>query len=484
MRREFSINILFLVAINLLIKPFFIFGIDRTVQNVVGTSTYGVYFELLSLTYLFQIINDFGIQNFNNREIARHRQLVGKYFPNIIWLKCILAIIFLLILFLAAFLTGYSPDRYSMLLFLGFNQILVSFIFFLRSNISGLGHYRFDSFLSTADKLFMILICSLLLWWPVLSRHFTIIWFVYAQTVSLIFTALLAIVFLNGKIPTFRLRFRWGFVWLVIRKSYPFALVILLMTLYTRIDVVMIGRMLPDGDFHTGVYGAAYRLLDASNMIGFLFASLLLPMFSRLLKTGQGVSELVRHSFLLIWSGAVSLVFPVFFYRHEIMDLLYTQATPYFGEVMGLLMFSFIAVAGSYIFGTLLTANGSLMKMNRIFLFSIALNIGLNLVLIPLQQAKGAALATLVTQWFVFLAQLWLARRELGLSHRRGDLVRLLVFLSGSLGISFILHQSQIIPYWIPAFLISIGTCLVLSALVGMVELEWIRALRPGARKA
>ena len=33
MNREFLLNILFLVLINLLIKPFFIFGIDLTVQN-------------------------------------------------------------------------------------------------------------------------------------------------------------------------------------------------------------------------------------------------------------------------------------------------------------------------------------------------------------------------------------------------------------------------------------------------------------------
>ncbi|MEZ4982584.1 MAG: hypothetical protein R2769_13575 [Saprospiraceae bacterium] len=44
MQREFNLNIIMLVAINLLIKPFFIFGIDRTVQNVVGTSEYGMYF--------------------------------------------------------------------------------------------------------------------------------------------------------------------------------------------------------------------------------------------------------------------------------------------------------------------------------------------------------------------------------------------------------------------------------------------------------
>ena len=76
MNREFLLNILFLVFINLLIKPFFIFGIDLTVQNRVPDGDYGLYFTLFNFTYLFQILNDFGIQNFNNRNLSQHPQLL------------------------------------------------------------------------------------------------------------------------------------------------------------------------------------------------------------------------------------------------------------------------------------------------------------------------------------------------------------------------------------------------------------------------
>ena len=36
-----------LVLLNAIIKPLWIFAIDRQVQNVVGTENYGVYFSLL-----------------------------------------------------------------------------------------------------------------------------------------------------------------------------------------------------------------------------------------------------------------------------------------------------------------------------------------------------------------------------------------------------------------------------------------------------
>ena len=94
MKREFLLNILFLLSINLLIKPFYIFGIDRTVQNRVGLEDYGLYATLFSFTFLLQIINDFGLQNFNNRNIAQHHQLLPKYFPNMLLLKLGLGIIY------------------------------------------------------------------------------------------------------------------------------------------------------------------------------------------------------------------------------------------------------------------------------------------------------------------------------------------------------------------------------------------------------
>jgi O-antigen/teichoic acid export membrane protein len=47
------------------------------------------------------------------------------------------------------------------------------------------------------------------------------------------------------------------------------------------------------------------------------------------------------------------------------------------------LMFGFLAMCINFIFGTLLTANGNLRILNTSAAFGIAINIGLNLYLIP-----------------------------------------------------------------------------------------------------
>ena len=62
MQRKFLTNITLLLFLNFLVKPFWIFGIDRTIQNIVGAGEYGWYSSLLNFTFLFNILLDFWIK--------------------------------------------------------------------------------------------------------------------------------------------------------------------------------------------------------------------------------------------------------------------------------------------------------------------------------------------------------------------------------------------------------------------------------------
>lgn len=470
MKREFLINILFLLAINLLIKPFYIFGIDRSVQNTVPPGDYGLYFALFNFTYLLQIINDFGIQNFNNRNIAQHHQLLDKYFPNILILKGFLGIIYLAIVFLVAWLSGYETIYLPLIGVIAFNHILLSLVLFLRSNISGLSRYRIDSLISVTDKLLLIVICSILLWTEPFKSQFKIEWFVYAQTASLGLTAIIAFFIVKSHIQQLRFKFRLEFLWLILRESYPYALVIFLMTAYTRIDGVMLERMLPNGKIEADVYASAYRLLDASNMIGFLFAGLLLPMFARMIKTKEALGPLLRFSLQFIWAGAIALAVATFWFQEEVMVLLYDDGNAYSGTILGWLMISFVAISGSYIYGTLLTANGSLMKMNQVFLFGVFLNVTLNLWLIPDYRAWGAALATCFTQFFVFFGQVLLAKSILKLQRNPFLILRIITYALLCNGLAFGL--SHIPGSWIVKFSLCISLSGAVAFLLKLLDLK------------
>lgn len=476
MRREFLLNIIFLIAVNLLIKPFYIFGIDRTVQNRVGMEEYGIFAALLNFTFLLQIINDFGIQNFNNRNIAQHRHLLPKYFPNILVLKGGLSIIYMIVVLFLAVMIDYDWQYFHLIAFLMVGQIFRSAAYFFRSNISGLGFYRTDSLLSSLDRLLLIGICSILLWTPVLGEPFRIEWFVYAQTLSIFLTALIAFLLVIRHLPSFRLRFNPAFLWLILKQSYPYALVIFLMTLYTRLDFVMIERLFESGERESGIYASAYRLLDAASMLGFLFAGLLIPMFARLLKTKITIQPLLRLSLKMILGISITTAVSVIVFRNEIMFLLYDDTSQYAADILGLLMFTFIIICGTYIYGALLTANDSLQKLNKIFGISVGLNFIFNLIMIPRYGAMGAAVTTLLTQTFAFIAQVMVAQRIFELTRDIRLIIRILFFTVTVVIIAYCTYQFS--PFdWGINFIMVILSGGILGLIFRLFEIEALLGL-------
>jgi O-antigen/teichoic acid export membrane protein len=413
MKRKFITNLGFLLFLNLLVKPFWIFGIDRTIQNMVAPGEYGFYFTVLNFTFLFNILLDFGITNFNNKNIAQNNQLLNKHFSGITILRFLLAAVYVVVIFSVAAIIGYDGRHMYFLAFLAFNQFLVSFILYLRSNISGLLLFRIDSAISVLDRLLMILFCSVLLWGNITTEPFRIIWFVYAQTLAYLVTAFVAVLIVIRKAAFKRLQWNAAFFWMIIRQSFPFALLVLLMSFYNRIDTVMLERMLPKGIGTTQVdiYAKAYRLLDAVNMIAYLFSVLLIPIFARLIKDKAPVAGMVRLSFTIIFTISMTIATCSSFFSDQIMTMLYVGQIQEAQKVFVFLIIGFIPISVSYIFGTLLTANGSLKALNIMALTGMILNISLNYYLIPLLLAVGSAYASVITQFITAGIQVAIAQR-------------------------------------------------------------------------
>jgi O-antigen/teichoic acid export membrane protein len=330
---------------------------------------------------------------------------------------------------LLGWLLGYDKAQLSMLWILILNQFLASFILYLRSNISGLHYFRTDSMISVLDRTLVIIICGILLWGNVTDQVFRIEWFVYAQSVAYALTALVTFGIVWYRAGNFRLQMDLHGFKQIIRQSFPFALLILLMTFYNRIDSVMLERILENGKQQAGIYAQSFRILDAAGMFAFLFAGLLLPIFSRMIKKGQDVGEMVRLSFTLIIVPAVTLAGLGLFYGFEILDWMYNEHIETSSRIFPLLMFGFMSISTTYIFGTLLTANGNLRALNILASTAVIINIVLNLILIPEHQALGAAISSLVTQVYMALLQVIMSIIKLGLMSDFGFVIRLVVFI-------------------------------------------------------
>jgi O-antigen/teichoic acid export membrane protein len=391
--KKFTESIIILLVLNLLVKPFWIFGIDRTIQNKVGADQYGLYFSLFSFSLLFNIVADLGITNYNNRNIAQNHHLIAQQVGRILPVKFLLGMVYAVITLVAAVFIDYSSHQITLLVWLTINQVLITGTQYLRSNISGLQLFKTDSLVSITDKFILILLCSYLLWWPS-SGNFKIEWLVYAQTIAYSSSLLIAFLVVIKKAGKINFGFKRKNALLTLKQSFPFAILIFLMVFYTRIDAVMLERMLPDGKTQAGIYAQGFRILDALSMIAYLFASILLPLFAKMIKEKQAINETLSHSFALLIIPSLGLSIAILFYAKEFMQLLYHEHIIESAKVLSLLIIGFIGIAITYIFGTLLTAAGKLKTLNRIALGAVVVNILLNALLIPDYGVVGAAFSS------------------------------------------------------------------------------------------
>ncbi|MBZ0241975.1 MAG: polysaccharide biosynthesis C-terminal domain-containing protein, partial [Bacteroidales bacterium] len=134
-----------------------------------------------------------------------------------------------------------------------------------------------------------------------------------------------------------------------------------------------------------------------------------------------------------------------------------------------LLMGSFVAVSVTYIFGTLLTANGNLKLLNIVAATGVVVNVGVNFILIPHWQALGAAYASLSVQIFTALLQFLLAWKIFQLKFTAAFWLRLLVFAAIAVLATYF---SRMLPYhWIVNFIIAGIVSLLASFFSGLLRL-------------
>jgi O-antigen/teichoic acid export membrane protein len=321
--------------------------------------------------------------------------------------------------------------------------------------------FKTDSIISVLDRLIMI-IAMLLIFMKWIPLELNIMNFVYAQTLGYGITTLVALVSVlnhSGK-----LKFDWDmhFNLLIIKKSLPFAILVLLMTFYNRLDSVMIEKLLPgmDGKIQSGLYAKAFRLLDAANMIAYLFSVQLLPIFSKMIKENHNVNQIVKTSVLLLITPAIIVSLSTYFYAEEFSAFLYNGQTEGY-KILAILMLCFTAISSTYIFGTLLTANGNLFYLNMMAFGGILLNFVLNIVLIPKFKAMGAAYSSLITQFSTAAFQIWMSFKIFRFPVNKSLILSFVSFMTGVI-ISVVLTKN-LFHSWMVNFSLFIFLSIILA---------------------
>jgi O-antigen/teichoic acid export membrane protein len=407
----FYSSLLLLVLLNAVIKPLWIFAIDRQVQNVVGIELYGTYFSLFNLSVVFSFLADWGFTSFFNRQLAARDKDVLDQPGNFLLLKLIFSVLYAGVVCLAAWFSG--VERWDILIYVILIQVFASLFVFLRAIITAHQWFQADAWLSIMDKTLMIVFCGTLLYYPAIAGSITIERFLLLQVACLAVAAIAAFAYLVKKSVPFFIHKKWFPGKQVFRQVLPFGIIVLVMAVHAKIDAFLLERINTNGAYEAGIYATAYRLLDAANMLGYLVSAFTLPYIARRWSEQAEIGTVVlrfRHFSMMFSAGLIAIAV---FLATWIQQLLYHHGDAYASEVLQWCIPSVVGYALVQVYGTALTATGRIVDFCYINLVAVGINLALNFLLIPAWGAKGCCIAALCSQLFAGIATMLYANQKL-----------------------------------------------------------------------
>lgn len=448
---QFFKGLSWLMVLNLLIKPVWIFLVDRQAQNIVGHDAYGSYFALFNLSYVLLFIADAGLSHYTTLQTAVENKIATK---QLLTIKLSLLALYAILVCAVGWLTQVS--QWDILLLLIFFQLAGSLLIFLRGLLVGNQLFKLDAFVSVADKILATLLASIFLYGWLGPITIDIYLQIQIGASLAVCAALLFFLMTKGMLASKVSQKTKS----IFGQTAPFAAIILLMATHYRLDGFLLERL--TDSLQASVYAMAYRLLDAANMVGYLAASFLVPFLARNLSDREAIRKVVQlcsNSLLIL---GISIACFALVFAPWIQSTLYHTNILFNTRVIQLTLAVLPAYYLIHVYGSILTAALKFKAFILILIVSVGINLTLNFLLIPHYGAKGSAISAIVSQYFCAFACYVVVSKQFGQIISKKTWLTYLLLSIGTLLLLFLL-QSFIHSVWIILAVLFFLLCTILA---------------------
>ena len=362
------------------------------VARYLGPEQFGVYSYAVAFVALFGTVAKLGLDSIVVRDLVNHPQERNLYLGTAFWLKLIGAFLTLGLLAAAVQFTGNDATTNLYIFIIASGLIFQSFDvvdFYFQSKV--LSKYvsicrLIQLALSSVLKLYFIFIQADLFWFVLVSL---------IDQISLAIT--LAFAYWRQKIGSYFGRFDLGTAKALLKSAWPLIFSGIAIGLYMRIDQIMIKEML--GEREVGLYSAAVRLSEAWYFVPVVITTSLFPAILNAKNISSELynSRLQRLYTFLMWI-AVAVAVPMTFISDWLVTLLYGDAFEESGKVLMISIWGGVFVSFGVASGSWFTSENLQRYALYRTLAGAAINVGLNLILIPNYGLVGAAISTIVAQ--------------------------------------------------------------------------------------
>ncbi len=184
----------------------------------------------------------------------------------------------------------------------------------------------------------------------------------------------------------------------LLTKGWPLIFSGFLIMIYMRIDQIMLGEMV--NDYEVGTYSAALKLSEIWYIIPTIICNSFFPSIIEAKKIGEAsYFKKIQNLFNILFVISFGIAVFVAVFSNLIIDILYGDQFKDAAIILAIhiwtSVFVFLGVGSANFF---IIENLQIKTFTRTAL-GAAVNIGLNLILIPKFFAVGAAIATLISQF-------------------------------------------------------------------------------------
>ena len=362
-----------------------------------GDVGFGKYSFAIAFTSLFAILLDLGFNQLTIREVARNKTLVEKYMANILVIKVLLSILFIILIVIAINLMNYPPDTKIIVYIFGAYLILKSFSQFFRAIFHAFEKMEYNSLLSIIEKIVIVSIGLILLF-----LGYNLIQVVSVYLIGGIVNVILSVFVTIKKFTVLKFEVDFNFWKSSFISAIPISLTVVFVGIYDKIDTIMLSMII--GDEPVGWYNAAYLLVGSLSVIPGVFLGAIYPVLSRFYVSSiESLKLTYEKSFRYLFIIGFPIGIGTTLLADKIIFLIYGDEFIYSIIALQILIWMFVITCCDWIMGIVLQ---SINKQN-VFAYSMGIcavfNVIANLFFIPKFSYIGASLTTIATSMLSFI---------------------------------------------------------------------------------
>lgn len=389
-----------------------------TIAKVLGDLANFMFFVMLTKTFgeegvgqysfasafagFFMIFADFGLYTLTVKELGRNKDSTLLYYGRILSLRLILCFLTLTVLLIGLPFLPVSGQVKQIIIFIGLYQVLGTvvdgfgaiFVAHEESRLAGYLDLALRGTATVAGTAIILTGADLV----TVTRALPIVSVVYC------FLGYGLVAKRYGSSQGF---VSWPFFLSKLQEAIPYMLSGVIHTVSARSDVFLLGILL--GMVSSGIYSVGYRFVFFLLFLPYYGALVLLPLVSRLYESSRKdlQTTYVESLTVSIFVGVPASV-GLWLLAPDLVDLIFGQEFIQSAQILRLLAALFGLACVKSVLATFLMASNLQAPMVRWQGITGAVNVILNLLLIPKLGMEGAAIATLFSE--ILLIMVFFAR--------------------------------------------------------------------------